>query len=35
MTTSVLVIDDEALLRTAFSALIDAEDPSIAHDYLP
>ncbi len=26
MTTSVLVVDDEALLRTAFSALIDAED---------
>ncbi len=26
MTTSVLVVDDEALLRTAFSSLIDAED---------
>ena len=26
MTTRVLVVDDEALLRTAFSALIDAED---------
>jgi DNA-binding NarL/FixJ family response regulator len=26
MTTSVLVVDDEALLRTAFSALIDAEE---------
>ena len=26
MTTSVLVVDDEALLRTAFSPLIDAED---------
>jgi DNA-binding NarL/FixJ family response regulator len=26
VTTSVLVVDDEALLRTAFSSLIDAED---------
>ena len=26
MTTSVLVVDDQALLRTAFSSLIDAED---------
>ena len=26
MTTRVLVVDDEALLRTAFSSLIDAED---------
>jgi DNA-binding NarL/FixJ family response regulator len=26
VTTSVLIVDDEALLRTAFSALIDAED---------
>jgi len=26
MTTTVLVVDDEALLRTAFSSLIDAED---------
>ncbi len=26
MTTSVLIVDDEALLRTAFSTLIDAED---------
>ena len=26
MTTSVLVVDDEALLRTAFSSLINAED---------
>jgi DNA-binding NarL/FixJ family response regulator len=26
MTTSVLVVDDQALLRTAFSTLIDAED---------
>ncbi|HEY2507514.1 MAG TPA: response regulator transcription factor [Streptosporangiaceae bacterium] len=26
MTTSVLVVDDEALLRTAFSSLIEAED---------
>ena len=26
MTIRVLVVDDEALLRTAFSALIDAED---------
>ncbi len=26
MTTRVLVVDDQALLRTAFSSLIDAED---------
>ena len=26
MTTSVLIVDDQALLRTAFSSLIDAED---------
>ena len=26
MTTGVLVVDDQALLRTAFSSLIDAED---------
>ncbi len=26
MTISVLVVDDEALLRTAFTALIEAED---------
>ena len=26
MTTKVLVVDDQALLRTAFSSLIDAED---------